>query len=161
MTRNSVVVNEPVTHYLIDRAHKMSAHVLVHASGTCNEKPFETLLYIEEGLDSKAFLFCSFAQEPFTTAEYHSIRRKLKNSAPNKVVDKQTNEHRGSWPFEERLHEQLTEKHHGKLVLLEVPFDEKEDAKKLGAGWDPIKKKWGIRALHPNHGEVVKRWKTT
>jgi len=42
-------------------------------------------------------------------------------------------------------------------VYLSVPFDEKDDAKKRGAKWDPAKKKWWI-SNDKATSDVIEKW---
>tara|TARA_Y100000816_G_scaffold46477_1_gene29222 strand:- start:1333 stop:2190 length:858 start_codon:yes stop_codon:yes gene_type:complete len=44
-------------------------------------------------------------------------------------------------------------------VYLEVHFSEKDDAKKLGARWDPSKKKWYVMNNHYNLHELEEKYK--
>jgi len=45
-----------------------------------------------------------------------------------------------------------------KVIFLKVPYDEKEGAKKMGARWNPDKKKWWIYADN-KHVEIMRlRW---
>ena len=48
-----------------------------------------------------------------------------------------------------------------KNIYLGVPFGDKEEAKKLGAKWDPKKKKWYTTASNPGKQELLKRWANT
>jgi ribonuclease HI len=45
-----------------------------------------------------------------------------------------------------------------KKIYLNVPFKEKDTAKKLGTQWDPNKKKWFIYNTNPNKGLVLGNW---
>ena len=36
-----------------------------------------------------------------------------------------------------------------KRIYLNVPFEEKDHVKSLGAKWDPVKKKWGVSEMEP------------
>ena len=42
------------------------------------------------------------------------------------------------------------------LVILEVPFKEKDEAKQLGAWWDPEIKKWFVPSGRDVH--LFKKW---
>ena len=44
-------------------------------------------------------------------------------------------------------------------VYLEVHFVEKDDAKKLGARWDPLKKKWYVMDNHSNLHKLEEKYK--
>jgi len=48
-------------------------------------------------------------------------------------------------------------------IYLTVPYEEKEQAKKLGARWDPIKKQWYVRdsyEMYPFLRWLPKRYPT-
>ena len=44
-------------------------------------------------------------------------------------------------------------------ILLAVPFENKDEAKKLGAKWDAINKKWYIYENNPNKDLFMEKWK--
>ena len=46
----------------------------------------------------------------------------------------------------------------GGIEYLAVHYDEKEEVKKLGAMWDPNKKKWYVLSNHP-HLKLFDKWK--
>ena len=43
-------------------------------------------------------------------------------------------------------------------IYLNVPFNEKNDAKNLGAKWDKNKKKWFIFNDDKNKTEIIEKW---
>jgi hypothetical protein len=45
-----------------------------------------------------------------------------------------------------------------KRIDLRVPYSEKDDAKALGARWDPSAKKWYTMTNNPNYNELIERW---
>ena len=45
-----------------------------------------------------------------------------------------------------------------KKIYLNVPFEEKEDAKLLGAKWDKKKKKWFIEQKNKYKVQIMGRW---
>ncbi|MBA54322.1 MAG: hypothetical protein CMK89_07695 [Pseudomonadales bacterium] len=142
--RNDVSITD-VIHYLVETPwNSVDARILVVAAGTCNEKPFEAILNNDPGLHASADLYHDNVS-PFTTSEYQSIRRKLKSAEPTEVID-----HRGEpapegfESFQHFLYESMNEKHFGKKVFLNVPFEEKDQAKTLGAQWDSSKRQWFV-----------------
>jgi hypothetical protein len=44
------------------------------------------------------------------------------------------------------------------LFYLDVPYSEKDEAKKLGARWDPKAKSWYVPKGHSTHG-LWPRWR--
>ena len=44
------------------------------------------------------------------------------------------------------------------MIFLNVPFEEKDDAKRLGAKWNRKKKKWVISSTHKNKKQMMERW---
>jgi hypothetical protein len=44
-------------------------------------------------------------------------------------------------------------------VELRVPYSEKDEAKALGARWDPSMKKWYTFNNNPHYYELIERWK--
>ena len=44
-------------------------------------------------------------------------------------------------------------------VDLRVPYSEKDEAKALGARWDPSMKKWYTFSNNPHYYELIERWK--
>jgi len=45
-----------------------------------------------------------------------------------------------------------------KKIYLDVPFDEREDAKSEGFRWDMASKRWYIFENHPNAEEMCERY---
>ena len=45
-----------------------------------------------------------------------------------------------------------------KNIYLQVPFGDKDEAKGLGAKWDPKKKKWYTTASNPGQKKLLERW---
>jgi hypothetical protein len=43
-------------------------------------------------------------------------------------------------------------------IVLSVPFSEKDDAKALGAQWNPEIKKWYAYSNNPHIRELCNRW---
>jgi|GEM_PF-4444330 len=74
MTKRNVVSVAEVTHHLVETPWKsVDVRILVVATGTCNEKPFEAIADLHH--DNTI---------PFSTSEYQSIRRKLKTAEPSR-----------------------------------------------------------------------------
>jgi hypothetical protein len=145
MAKLNVVSITEVTHHLVETPWKsVNVRILVVATGTCNEKPFEAILNNDPGLHASADLYHDNTI-PFSTSEYQSIRRKLKTAEPSQVID-----HRnepapdGFESFQHFLYESMSEKHFGKKVFLNVPFEEKDQAKSMGAQWDSAKRQWFV-----------------
>ena len=114
------------------------------ATGICNEKPFEAILNNDPGLHASADLYHDNAI-PFSTTEYQSIRRKLKSSEPTEIIDHRDEPApKGFESFQHFLYESMNEKHFGRKVFLSVPFEEKDQAKSLGAQWDSSKRQWFV-----------------
>jgi hypothetical protein len=44
-------------------------------------------------------------------------------------------------------------------VDLRVPYSEKDEAKALGARWDPSIKKWYVLSNNVHYNELIDRWK--
>lgn len=142
--RNVVLITNAIRHLVETPWKSVDVRVLVVAAGTCNEKPFDAILNNDPGLHASADLYHDNAS-PFTTTEYQSIRRKLKSAEPAEVID-----HRGEpapegfESFQHFLYESMNQKHLGKKVYLNVPFEEKDQAKSLGAQWDGSKRQWFV-----------------
>ena len=45
-----------------------------------------------------------------------------------------------------------------KKIYLNIPYTDKDEAKKMGAKWDPKKKKWFIDSKNPYHVQMLGRW---
>ena len=46
-------------------------------------------------------------------------------------------------------------------INLSVPYAEKDEAKGLGAKWDPSAKKWYTLKNNPNASELLEKWSIT
>lgn len=71
----------------------------------------------------------------------------------------------GSYPVSrtgsrERRRSPLSKSSAGPMVWLQVPFAEKDEAKELGAWWNPQAKKWYVptHVTGKNRAELTKRW---
>ena len=142
--RNAVEIAN-VAHHLVESPWRsVDARILVVATGTCNEKPFEAVLENDASLHATAILYHTNTS-PFTSSENQSIRRKLKAAEPSKVTD-----HRnapapdGFESFAHLLYESLSAKHYGQKIALNVPFAEKDQAAALGAEWDGATRQWYV-----------------
>ena len=73
--------------------------------------------------------------------------------APFKRICKECDKN-PSRTFLDDMCEQCTEK----PIYLNVPYREKDDAKKLGARWDPVCRKWYIKNKCCTKEEAIKKW---
>lgn len=45
------------------------------------------------------------------------------------------------------------------FIYLKVPYERKEEIKKMGGRWNPLMKKWGISAKHPDKDLILSKFK--
>lgn len=93
------------------------------------------------------------------------VMRPPNEVAPRRTRTQTTATGSGSYPTQrggmrERRRSPLSKPHEGPMVWLQVPYAEKDEAKELGAWWNPQAKKWYI----PTHltgkrrEELTRRW---
>lgn len=46
-------------------------------------------------------------------------------------------------------------------IYLDIPYDQKEEGKSLGAKWDKDKQRWYIASNSPNKEKAVEKWGTS
>lgn len=156
MLSPNIVVLQQVTHYLVEYPKNVcEIRKLVVASGTCNAVPFEATAINDPDFSTSLDLFRGDGGE-FSKLEFQSVQRKIKMAKPMQIIDwRGEAETRGY----KHLHDPMCEKYFGEKVLLQVPYNRKDEAKGLGAEWDSVARKWFSFSDSPNMRRLEKHFK--
>lgn len=136
---------EEVIHYLVTHQNSEKPRKLLVVKGRCNDCLFEATGINDPDLSTKLDLFRLDGLQ-FSRYESASITNIVKMSPATKTIDCRSKRNPPSYSD---FHAPMVQKHCGEKVYFRVIYDRKDEAKGLGASWDPEKKKWYVFAKSP------------
>lgn len=139
MSQNNVSITlEKITK--IKPRYKFSDRFIVIVSGTCNNKKFKSVCDIDTGLHFYTEIFTH--SQNFSSKEYHSIKRKVKNFFSKQINNQDFEEDLTTIDLFTKTCEQFEKKYYGEKVYFKIPFEKKELANKYNLTFYSPEKLW-------------------